>query len=154
MKPEPQVFFLRLRLTVACQGRGHIHIHVATNNVELMLWVGGFLYELVDVISWQIGQLMSKVTTCRSQYSFGIINTKVKIQLNIDQRYLKWVGGWSNNVDSMLFVVTWIRTWVTWPLKETMSTTMHLFTFYLESDGMSTNNDYKHFFGALSLQFC
>ena len=39
-------------------------------------------------------------------------------------------------------------------LKETMSTTMHLFTFYLESDGMSTNNDYKHFFGALSLQFC
>ena len=38
--------------------------------------------------------------------------------------------------------------------KETMSTTMHLFTFYLESDGMSTNNDYKHFFGALSLQFC
>jgi hypothetical protein len=26
---------------------------------------------------------------------------------------------------------------------------MHLFTFYLESDGMSTNNDYKHFFGAL-----
>jgi hypothetical protein len=39
-------------------------------------------------------------------------------------------------------------------VKETMSTTMHLFTFYLESDGMSTNNDYKHFFGALSLQFC
>jgi hypothetical protein len=39
-------------------------------------------------------------------------------------------------------------------IKETMSTTMHLFTFYLESDGMSTNNDYKHFFGALSLQFC
>jgi hypothetical protein len=39
-------------------------------------------------------------------------------------------------------------------LKETMSTTMHLFTFYLESDGMSTNNDYKHFFGALSLPFC
>jgi hypothetical protein len=38
--------------------------------------------------------------------------------------------------------------------KETMSTTMHLLTFYLESDGMSTNNDYKHFFGALSLQFC
>jgi hypothetical protein len=30
-------------------------------------------------------------------------------------------------------------------VKETMSTTMHLFTFYLESDGMSTNNDYKHF---------
>ena len=39
-------------------------------------------------------------------------------------------------------------------IKETMSTTMHLFTFYLESDGMSTNNDYKHFFGALSLQLC
>ena len=39
-------------------------------------------------------------------------------------------------------------------VKETMSTTMHLFTFYLESDGMSTNYDYKHFFGALSLQFC
>jgi hypothetical protein len=39
-------------------------------------------------------------------------------------------------------------------VKETMSTTMHLFTFYLESDGMSTNNDYKHSFGALSLQFC
>jgi hypothetical protein len=38
-------------------------------------------------------------------------------------------------------------------LKEALSTTMHLFTFYLESDGMSTNNDYKHFFGALSLQF-
>jgi hypothetical protein len=38
-------------------------------------------------------------------------------------------------------------------VKEALSTTMHLFTFYLESDGMSTNNDYKHFFGALSLQF-
>ena len=44
--------------------------------------------------------------------------------------------------------------WHRFSFKETMSTTMHLFTFYLESDGMSTNNDYKHFFGALSLQFC
>jgi hypothetical protein len=32
-------------------------------------------------------------------------------------------------------------------IKEALSTTMHLFTFYHESDGMSTNNDYKHFFG-------
>jgi hypothetical protein len=49
--------------------------------------------------------------------------------------------------------VFWVN-FVLTHIKETMSTTMHLFTFYLESDGMSTNNDYKQFFGALSLQFC
>jgi hypothetical protein len=35
--------------------RGHIHIHVAINNVESTSyeWVGGFIYKLIKVISWQ-----------------------------------------------------------------------------------------------------
>ena len=36
--------------------RGHVHIHVATNN-EL---VGGFLYEFINVISWQFDNYWPK----------------------------------------------------------------------------------------------